>query len=130
MSKQHDGAAQSAPRWHEDDTEPHIEDDLRTGTFEMNYRIVVIDNHIIAQSSDGHKWYTCSKANNSDESDFALWPFSQANLNKAVKLVGNVPITQASCKPISRGNSWYVSADDHSAKGYNQALRELARALP
>jgi hypothetical protein len=95
--------------------------------FEMEYRIVVIDDHIIAQAHHCG-WYTCSKAHQSQESDLAVWPFSQENMNKAVKLIGNVAVVQSNAVPLKRGNSWYISPDDLDAKSYNQALRELASA--
>lgn len=94
-------------------------------------RIVVIDNHIIAQFHDNVRWWTMSKASNNDEGDFALWPLSEANINKARKLAGeDAPLIKTDLKPNERyPNCWFISSEDQNTKPYTQALRELARTL-
>jgi hypothetical protein len=58
------------------------------------HRIVLADGHIIAQfNSVG--WWTCNQSEHNDERDFAMWTFSQANLSKAHKLIGDCPLVQA-----------------------------------
>ena len=53
------------------------------------HRVVVVDGHIIAQfNSVG--WWTCSKANNNNEEDFAVWQFSQAGMEPQEPWKGNV----------------------------------------
>jgi hypothetical protein len=107
-------------------------------------RIVLVDNHIIAQfnqnTGPGHtaSWYTMSKADNNNEDDFAVWPLSQANLSKAHRLIaGECKIVEApsSHKVKQHDDSrWYIhrgSEIDTQTSYYdkNMALRNLARSL-
>lgn len=101
------------------------------------YRIVLIDGHIIAQfNSVG--WWTCSRSEYNDERDFAVWPYTEANLAKAYKLIG------CECRPIDppvdyytemhNDGKWYIhrSGEVDLRKAYdtqNEALRNLARSL-
>lgn len=104
---------------------------------ETEYRIVVVDEHIIAQFNQVG-WWTCSKANNNDEGDFAVWPYSESNLQKAFKLIGT------ECRPIEppidcyteqhTDGKWYIHRSGEvdlreAYNGKNEALRNLARAL-
>ena len=98
------------------------------------YRIVLIDGHIIAQfHSVG--WWTCSKANNNNEGDFAVWPFTEGNLAKARKLTGDCPLVGVpACYVMQHSdNGWYIHRDDVvDVKAYGshgEALRNLARSL-
>lgn len=83
-------------------------------------RIVIIDGHIIAQfNSVG--WWTCSRSNHSDESDFAVWEDTRQNRFKAKQLCGggNVPMVECSLKPSA----------PRSTRFYGEELRQLARSL-
>jgi len=99
------------------------------------HRIVLADAHIFAQF-ESVGWWTCSKSEFNDERDFAMWGFSQANLSKAHKLIGDCPLVQApleySVKQHS-DNGWYIHRGDSvDVKVYgsqNEALRNLARSV-
>lgn len=93
------------------------------------HRIVLIDGHIIAQFNQGTGWWTASKANNSNESDFAVWPFSESNMHKAQALVGPCSVVETSLKPIQRHDGWLVNPNDIVSVPYNIALRHIARFL-
>lgn len=100
------------------------------------YRVVIVDGHIIAQfNSVG--WYTCSKANNNDEEDFAVWQLSQGNLAKAHKLIGECKLVEA---PVNyrvkqhKDSKWYIYRGEevdlqNPYDTQNMALRNLARFL-
>jgi hypothetical protein len=94
-------------------------------------RIVVIDGHIIAQFHNGLAWWTCTKAANGNESDFAVWPQLPTNLAKARKLVGDAPIISSARKPIEVCEGWYATKDGTTGppRTYREVLRELARSL-
>lgn len=86
------------------------------------HRIVVIDGHIIAQFNQYNTgWWTCSKANNGDESDFAVWEDSRQNRFKAKQLLGggNVPMVESNLRPSS----------PRSTRFYGEELRQLARSI-
>jgi len=146
------GVGNTTPPWWNDklDEECHILDSVANGDFETKrdttgeamtqYRIVIVDLHVIAQWHDGRKWWTCSKANNNDENDFAIFfaGTEEASMAKAKKLVGDAPVVRTDRKPLQRGSTWhigpdvkewYASAEDQTPKAYNEALRELARTL-
>jgi hypothetical protein len=107
---------------------PDVEETIEELATMANKRIVVIDGHIIVQfNSVG--WWTCSKANNYNEDDFAFWTETPANMQRAINLVGNVPVVRSDRKPIQRQAAWYINNDDTSAKSYNEALRALARSI-
>lgn len=94
------------------------------------HRVVCIDNHIVLQFSELEKWWTCSKANNGDESDFAIWPESPASIQKAYALIGcEVPITPTEHTPIKRADGWYTDSEDRKPKSHREAIRELARLV-
>jgi hypothetical protein len=99
------------------------------------HRIVLVDAHIIAQFNNVG-WWTCSKADNNDESDFAMWAFSQANLGKAHNLIGDCPLVQAPLEYRVKqhtDNGWYIhrgaSVDVKAYGSQNEALRNLARSI-
>ncbi|GAC1468923.1 MAG: hypothetical protein PVS3B3_24820 [Ktedonobacteraceae bacterium] len=96
----------------------------------MEHRIVVIDEHIIAQFNEVG-WWTCSKASNNDENDFAIWTYSESNMRKAQNLfvVGSCPVLRTDSKPIQRNGGWCLDEGDVTPKPYNTALRQLARSL-
>lgn len=100
------------------------------------YRVVLIDGHIIAQFARAG-WWTCSKANNNNEEDFAVWQFSQGNLAKAYKLIGECKLVEA---PVNyrvkqhKDSKWYIYRADEvdlqqAYDTQNMALRSLARSL-
>lgn len=111
------------------------------------HRIVLIDSHIIVQfnqftgPNQSASWYTCSKANNNNEDDFAVWSFSQVNLAKAHKLMEDhgheYSLVEApSSHRVKQHNDskWYTyrgdEVDVHNAYDtQNMALRNLARAI-
>jgi hypothetical protein len=95
-----------------------------------NRRLVVLDGHIIAQFHNGLAWWTCTKAANGNESDFAVWPQSSANLAKARKLVGDAPIISSARKPIEVCGGWSASLESKTPpRTYREVLRELARSI-
>jgi len=107
---------------------PDVEETIEELATMADKRIVVIDGHIIVQfNSVG--WWTCSKANNYNEDDFAFWTETPANMQRAINLVGNVPVVRSELRPVQRGNAWYINADDLSAKSYSEALRAVARTI-
>ena len=125
-------ARSSVARWDDQDLLIHIEESIENGDFEvMEHRIVVIDEHIIAQFNDGTGWWTGSKASNNDENDFAIWPFSESNMRKAQNLfmVGSCPVLRTDKKPIERNGGYCVDESDITPKPYNQALRMITRSL-
>jgi hypothetical protein len=109
----------------------HIEDSFRSGDFEMTEkRIVLIDGHIVAQWFELGKWWTCSRSSNYNESDFAVWSYSEANLTKATKLIGNGWVCQSDLKPVQRRDRWFAFESDLTPKDtYGEALREIARSI-
>lgn len=109
-------------------------------------RIVEIDGYLIAQFNDGVTgWWTCSKANDYKESDFAVWVNTPANLEKAYRLFAPVvrafiPLMRTSKKPVQSARGWTSGVPDlprsfepvyhpSTPEGYRQALRELARSI-
>jgi hypothetical protein len=94
-------------------------------------RIVVIDNHIIAQWYEIGKWWTLSKANNNTESDFALWPYSESNMLRAIKLFGDLPVVRTDCKPYEGVHGWYTytSAIAETPMSYTVALLKMASSI-
>lgn len=85
-------------------------------------RIVVIDGHVIAQFNQyGTGWWTCSRSDHGDESDFAVWEDTRQNRFKAKQLCGggNVPMVECSLKPSAPRNTRF----------YGEELRQLARSL-
>lgn len=94
------------------------------------HRVVCIDNHIVLQFSELDKWWTCSKANIGDESDFAIWPESPANIQKAYALIGcEVPIVSTDRMPCEHADGWYTDSEDRKPKSHREAIRELARLV-
>jgi hypothetical protein len=107
------------------------------------HRIILVDNHIIAQFNDftgpmrTASWYTMSRSEHNDESDFAVWQFSQANLTKAYKLItGEYRLVDAPsnyCVTQHADSKWYIHRGDTvDVKTYdsqNMALRNLARSI-
>lgn len=108
------------------------------------YRIVVVDEHIIAQfnqntgSMGTASWYTCNRSEHNDERDFAVWPFSEENLSKAFKLIG------CECRVIEppvdyyteqhNDGKWYIHRGGevglkNAYDTQNMALRNLAQCL-
>jgi hypothetical protein len=114
----------------------------KTSTTE--HRLVLIDGHIVAQFNQNTglggaaSWYTCSKANNNDEGDFAVWPLSDANLAKAQRLLNDeYQLIEAPADYTAKQHSddkWYIhrgnDVDVHNAyESQNMALRNIARSL-
>lgn len=109
------------------------------------HRIVLIDGHIVVQfnqfTGPGRtpSWYTCSKANNNDEDDFAVWPFSQTNLSKAHKLMTGYEYSLVEAShdhkvKQHKDDKWYIyrgdEVDIHNAcNSQNMALCNLARSI-
>lgn len=92
-----------------------------------NKRLVRIDGHIALQFHEVDKWWTCSKADNNDENDFAIWSDTAANIQKAFALIGyEVPIIATERKPLERAGDWYVDGEDRQPKSHREAVRELA----
>lgn len=94
-------------------------------------RIVRIDGQITLQFYEVGKWWTCSKANNNDEGDFALWPDTSSNMRKACRLVQcePLPVVETPLKPVEVDGWWYASREDKEPKGYGDALRLIARSV-
>lgn len=99
-------------------------------------RVVIVDGHIIAQFKSAG-WWTCSKASNNNEDDFAVWQLSQGNLAKAHKLIGECKLVEA---PVNyrveqhKDGKWYIHRADEvdlqqACDTQNIALRSLARSL-
>jgi len=110
--------------------------------YPTEYRIVKVDEHIIAQfnmftgPNRSESWYTCSKADNNDENDFAVWAHTEANLGKARNLIGKCEIVEcpSDCQVSQHtDNGWYIHrgdvVDDKAYGSYSEALRNLARSL-
>lgn len=86
------------------------------------HRIVVIDGHIIAQFNQFKSgWWTCSRSDRGDESDFAVWEDTRQNRFKARQLCGggNVPMVECGLRPST----------PRSTRFYGEELRALARSI-
>lgn len=105
-------------------------------------RIMLVDGRIIAQfnqntgPNQSASWYTMSKADNNNESDFAVWPFTEGNLAKARKLAGDCSLIggPSTHHVMQHADSkWYIHRGDLiDVKVYdsqNEALRNLARSI-
>lgn len=106
-------------------------------------RIMLVDNHIIAQFNqntglmDTPSWYTMSKADNNNEQDFAVWPFTEVNLAKAHKLItGEYKLVEAPSNyhvTQHADSKWHIHRGDLvDVKVYdsqNMALRNLACSI-
>jgi hypothetical protein len=107
----------------------------------MQYRIVLIDAHVIGQFNDGTGWWTASQSNHNTEDDFMMDIGLDGSpyFRKVKKMLGQeTPVILSDRKPLQRGDTWhigpenrefYVDENDHDPKTYNEALRELARSL-
>ena len=106
-------------------------------------RIVLADAYIFAQFNldtepgDEPMWYTMRKSAHNDESDFAMWPYSEDNLLKARVLAGDCPIINAPLeyrvKRHGMTGRWYVhrgdTVDEKAYDSHNVSLRNLARSI-
>lgn len=98
-------------------------------------RIVSLHGHIIAQWYQLDRWWTCSKDTppTYSDKDFACWPDTPANREKAYTLLGYIQdrpliVTLLGRAPLQqRGASWFLDEKDTHAKTYIEALVALAR---
>jgi hypothetical protein len=112
-------------------------------TTEKNYRIVIMDGNIIAQFqvSGFQSWCTCSKNQNSDDSCFAIWENTPANLQKAKELlepclkrngiaIQDLPVITSSLKPVQLANgyykNYYTAGWARAQVSYKESLVSLA----
>jgi len=91
--------------------------------------MIQIDGHLVVQFYEVKKWWTCSKANNNNDGDFAVWPESPRNSGIAATMAGTSERITTPLKPIKRGENWYVSRQDRHAKTYIEALCAIARTI-
>jgi hypothetical protein len=111
-----------------------------------HHRLVIIDNHIVAQFQVGDlpDWYTCSKNQNSDSSCFAVYDNTQDGIRRAKallepcfarqgKTLDSLSIIESDLKPEEVGSGLYKNYHEgnwaRKQVNYIESLTSLAEQL-
>ncbi len=102
----------------------------------MDYRIVIVDRHIVVQWQSGTDWNTCNKLRKprNDATDLAVYPDTAANLKRARQIAGEqaqviTPTEFLVSGPV--GTEWCISSDRWNSRYQSQveAIAALAKTV-